>query len=210
MVVQIWNVITYKSLENIELTVFSDSQYTLKALKRLEQDSRQFLVGNIACLSHDINSSTKYVKVGFHWFPAYNGIPGNKKAYQLAQKATKKGKNVYPSLRPFPMARAIWTQTAKDIKVIEDSTGISRSKTGQFVKSIDKKIPDSHISLLYNGKFKSHIGLLCQLRTGIYWLNSYLSRIQATKLAECGCNTGRERFITFYFVVSCGTKPDSP
>ena len=157
------------------------------------------MVGNIACLSHDINLSTKNVKVGFQWCPAHSGVPGNEKAHQLAQKATEKGKNVHPSLRPFPMARAILTQTAKDIKVIEDSTGLSRSKTGQFVKSIDKKIPDSHTSLLYNGKSKSHAGLLCQLRTGICRLNSYLSRIQATESAECGCNTGRETVHHFLF-----------
>ena len=111
-------------------------------------DSGQFLVGSIARLSHDINSSTKNVKVGFQ---------------------------------------------------IEDSTGLSRSKTGQFVKSIDKKIPNSHTSLLYNGKSKSHARLLCQLRTGICRLNSYLSKIQAAESAECGCNTDRETVHHFLF-----------
>ena len=113
-------------------------------------------------------------------------------------------------LRPFPIARAILTQTAKDIKVIEDNTGLSRSKTGQFVKSIDKKISDSHTSLLYNGKSKSYAGLLCQLRTGICQLNSYLSRIQATKSAKCGCNTGRETVHHFLFCCLLWDKAQLP
>lgn len=101
VVAQIWNAVTYKSLENIELTVFSDSQYALKALKRLGQDSGQFLIGSIARLSHNINSSTKTVKVGFQWCPAHSNVPGNEKAHKLAQRATEKGKNVHPSLGHF-------------------------------------------------------------------------------------------------------------
>lgn len=44
VVAQIWNAVTYKSLENIEITVFSDIQYALKALKRLGQESGQWTV----------------------------------------------------------------------------------------------------------------------------------------------------------------------
>lgn len=65
VIAQIWNMVTYKSLENIKLTVFFNSQYILKALKRFEQDSEEFLVESIACLSYDINSLIKKVKVSF-------------------------------------------------------------------------------------------------------------------------------------------------
>lgn len=36
IIIQIWNAVTYKSLKNIELIVFSNNQYILKALKRLK------------------------------------------------------------------------------------------------------------------------------------------------------------------------------
>ena len=199
VVAQISSAVTHTSLNDTEITVFSDSQYALKALKRLGQDSGQFLVGSIALISHGINSSASNVKIGFQWCPAHSNVPGNEKAHKLAKSATEKGREIQHSLRPFPIARAIVSQKAKSVKVIEDITSLSRSKTGRFVKSIDKKIPDSHTSLLYNGKSKPHAGLLCQLRTGICRLNSYLSKIHAVESAECGCNTGKETVHHFLF-----------
>ena len=74
-----------------------------------------------------------------------------------------------------------------------------QSKTGRFIKSIDKGIPSSHTRVLYNGKSKMHAGLLCQLRTGICRLNSYLCKIQAAESGQCGCNTGVETVHHFLF-----------
>lgn len=57
--------VIYKSLENIEIMVFFDGQYILKAVKKLEQDSGQFLVKSITVLSYDINLLTNNVKISF-------------------------------------------------------------------------------------------------------------------------------------------------
>lgn len=56
---------------------------------------------------------------------------------------------------------------------------------------------------LYNGKSKTHPGLLCQLRTGICRLNNYLCKIRA---AENGVDVtmGKRRYITSFFVAHCG------
>lgn len=207
VVARIWNAVARYSLRNVVVRVFSDSQYALKALKRIGQDSGQVLVGSIASLSHGINSSSSNVKVCFQWCPAHSKILGNKIAHKLAQSATEKGKNIQPALRSFPTARAIVFQKAKDFEDINDATSLSRSKAGRFNKSIDKGIPGNHTRLLYNGKCKSQARILCQLQTGICRLNSYLAKIQATESAECGCNTSK-RFITFSSIVRSGTKPD--
>ena len=92
VVIQIWNAVTYKSLENTELTLFFNSQYILKALKRLQQDSRKFLVGSIARLSHDKNLSTKNVRVSFQWCPTHSRILENKKPINCHKKQPKKKK----------------------------------------------------------------------------------------------------------------------
>lgn len=171
----------------------------LKALKKLGQDSRQFLLESFVLLSHDINFLSSNVKVSFQWCPGHCQISENEIAHKLAQSATEKGRNIQPPLRPFPIARAIVFQNAENVKNIDNATSLAWSKAGRFIKSIDKGIPGNHTSLLYNGKLKAHARLLCQLRTGICRLNSYLSRIQAAESAECRCSTGKETVHHFLF-----------
>lgn len=163
---RIWNAVARYSLRNVVVTVFSDSQYALKALKRIGQDSGQFLVGSIASLGHGINSSSSNVKVCFQWCPAHSKILGNEIAHKLAQSATEKGNNIQLALRSLPTARAIVFQKAKDFEDINDATSLSRSKAGRFNKSIDEGIPGNHTRLLYNGKCKSQARILCQLNYG--------------------------------------------
>ncbi len=78
------------------------------------------------------------------------------------------------------------------MKVTEDSTSLSRSKTGRFVKFVDKRIPDNHTRTLYNDKSKAHARRLCQLRTGICRFNSYLCKLRAAENGQCRCNTEEE------------------
>lgn len=70
---------------------------------------------------------------------------------------------------------------------------------GKFIKSINKKILDSYISLLYNSKSKSHAKLLYQPYKNICWLNSYFLKIQVVKLAEYKYNTNRKIIYLFLF-----------
>lgn len=150
-------------------------------------------------MGHEINSSIANTSIRFQWSPAHCKIPGNEKAHKLAQTATEKGKRIGPSTQPPPVARSIVFQNAWDVKVIEDVTSLSRSKSGRFVKSIDKGMPSRHTRILYNGRSKLHAGLLCQLRTGISRLNSYLRKIRVVKDGQCRCNTGKETVHHFLF-----------
>ena len=138
---QIWSAVKFNALSNRQITVFTDSQYALKALQGLGQDSGQFFTESIARMSHEINSSNTNTNIQFQWSLAHSKISGNEKAHELAQTATEKGKTIEP--------------------------GLMQSKTGHFVKYIDKGIPSSYTRVLYNRKSKIQAGILCQLRTGI-------------------------------------------
>ena len=85
---QIWSAVKYNALSNRQITVFTDSQYALKALQGLGQDSGQFFTESIARMSHEINSSNTNTNIQFQWSPAHSKIPGNEKAHKLAQTLT--------------------------------------------------------------------------------------------------------------------------
>lgn len=186
---QIWSAVKFNALSNRQITVFTDSQYALKAIQSLGQDSGQFFTESIVRMSHEINSSITNTNIQFQWSPAHSKIPGNEKAHKLTQTATEKGKSIEPSFQRFPIARSVMKKIAWEVKANEDYTSLLRSKTGRFIKSIDKGILSSHTRALYSGKSKMHAGLLCQLRTGICRLNSYLCKIQATESGRCSCGT---------------------
>lgn len=107
------------SSSNLEVTVFSDSQYALKALKSLGQDSGQFLVGSIASLSHGINSSRNNVKVCFQWCLALSKIPGNEIAHKLAPSATEKGMNIHLLLNHFQRYALLSSKRQRILKILK-------------------------------------------------------------------------------------------
>lgn len=200
-IAQVWNAVKFDTLSNKQITVFTDSQYALKALQSLGQDSGQFLTKSIAQMSHEISSSNSNINIQFQWSPAHSKISGNDKAHRLAQIVTEKGKVVEPSLLRFPTARSLVGKKAWEVKVKEDYTSLMRTKTGRFIKSIDKGLPSSHTRILYNRKSKMQAGILCQLRTGICRLNSYLFKIQAAESDQCSCDTGIET--VHHFLLCC-------
>lgn len=72
-------------------------------------------------------------------------------------------------------------------------------KTSRFTKSFDKALPGAHTCLLYNGRSKLQVRILCQLRSGMNWLNKYLARINAVELEECTCRKRTESVDHFLF-----------
>lgn len=74
-----------------------------------------------------------------------------------------------------------------------------KAKEGRFIKSYDKALPGKHTNILYNGRTKKQSQILCQLRTGISRLNSYLANIQAVHSDQCRCNRGSETVDHFLF-----------
>lgn len=56
-----------------------------------------------------------------------------------------------------------------------------------------------HTNVIYNGRTKKQSQTLCQLRTGICRLKSYLAKIQAVDSDQGRCNRGRETLDHFLF-----------
>ena len=73
-----------------------------------------------------------------------------------------------------------------------------RTKSVGSQKPLIKHYP-AHTPLLYNGKQKTHAGVLCQLRSGINRLNKYLAKINAVQSDQCSCGKGEESVDHFLF-----------
>ena len=74
-----------------------------------------------------------------------------------------------------------------------------KATVGRFIKSFDKALPGKHTTIIYSGRTKKYSQILCQLRTGICRLNSYLAKIHAVESDQCRCNRGRETGDHFLF-----------
>lgn len=87
------------------ITIFSDSQGALQALRNPCPKSGQFLVTQITLKIHEINlPNQSYVTL--EWSPGHSHIPGNEIAHNLAQHATKTGVKVGTSIT-YPMLQSV-------------------------------------------------------------------------------------------------------
>lgn len=105
-------------------------------------------------MSPEINSSKTNTKIKFQYNLANNKILENWKTHKLAQIVIKKSRNIKSSFFCFPIARSVFCKKIARIKVIKDNTNLSQSKTGYFVKFINKKRPSCYTYMLYNSKCK--------------------------------------------------------
>lgn len=120
----------------------------------------------------------------FQWSPGHLKIPGNSQAHELAHRVL-----LYSIAKQSAHVQAL---------APNQKTLFLKTKVGRFIKSFDKALPGNHNSTIYNGRTKKHSQILCQLRTGIRRLNSYLAKIQAVESSQCGCKRGNETVDRFF------------
>ena len=180
----------------LQVTVFSSSQGALKALQKPCQQSGQFIINRIITEAHMINASGK-ASVRFQWSPGHSDISGNDLAHTLAQQATEVGQSV-SSMYNQPVLQTTALRIAKQIQSPKDES-FNNPKTGRFTKVIDKALPGKHTRLLYDKKPHSRASILCQLRSGICRLNSYLFKIKAAASPYCECGVTEESVDHFLF-----------
>ena len=126
----------------------------------------------------------------FQWSPGHLKIPGNSQAHELAHRV---------------LLYSIAKQSARVQALAPNQKALFlKTKVGRFIKSSDKALPGNHNNTIYNGRTKKHSQILCQLRTGIRRLNSYLAKIQAVESSQCGCKRGNETVDRFLFDARCG------
>ena len=180
------------------ITIFSDSQGALQALRNPYPKSGQFLVTQITLKVHEINISSQ-TKVTLEWSPGHSHIPGNEKAHNLAQQATRV-EAMGSWLAPYPMLQSVALEKGSRMFLSPPSPWIN-PQVGRFTYSFDKALPGKHTFELYNGKSHVEAATLCQLRSGMCKLNKYLARIGAIDTDTCSC--GREPESVDHFLFRC-------
>ena len=172
------------------VTVFSDSQGALRALANPGRQSGQFLIRRVCQQTRLINASGR-TSVSFQWSPGHAKISGNERTHRLAKPASRPSSVICPYQRTSPLLLVTALEKGMSSHRAK-SDNLARSSCGRFLKSIDKALPSPHTLALYKGKSKNQATTLCQLRTGISRLNSYLFKIRAADSEECSCGRGKE------------------
>ena len=179
------------------VTLFTDSQAALNALSYPAAHSGQFLTKAITLKTRQLHSLG--VSCILQWSPGHSKISGNVEAHKLAQMATLPD-CIAPNLRNPILLLSITKQNAYTKIAAPDTRAIfTKVKVGRFIKSFDKALPEKYTDAIYNGRTKKQSQILCQLRTGIFRLNSYLAKIQAVDSVQYSCNRGIETVDHFLF-----------
>lgn len=181
-------------LDSIYITLLSDSQSALNALKKPARQSGQWLLKQIVLAINDLKTNTGHT-ILLLWVPGHAKVAENERANLAAQAATEKGKS--PE-RELPQLKSIAVQ-----KIIYELSHRSHDKltptVGKFTQSLDHALPGKHTRKLYDRLTKSQAAILSQLRTGKNKLNYYLAKARIIESETCPC--GREPESTSHFLL---------
>ncbi|CAD0029207.1 unnamed protein product [Aureobasidium pullulans] len=128
---------------------------------------------------------------------SHEGIRGNERANELAQKATEVTSSMPDPTDKVPIS-AIYAR-AKAMEFKPESQEFYGATTGKHLQKIDKALPGKHTIRLYNALNRTAAAILVQLRTNISRLNTYLSKINAADTDKCECGM-TETVLHFLFL----------
>ena len=137
--------------------------------------------------------------VTLQWVPAHEGIKGNEVAHQCAQKATRKGARLAEEGGLRLKSKAL--QAGRDWIKVERIKLFDKLQVGKFTRSIDKALPNEHMTQVYNVLSWEEAGILSQLRTDHTPLKGFLRRIGAKESATCECGATVES--TQHYLFHC-------
>ena len=133
--------ISHERSRGFQIRVFTDSQAAL-------QNIRKPKVNDSINLVMEIRKKIRKGTFSLHWVPAHEGIEGNERAHELAQRATENTSQLPPRALAVPIS-VIYAEAKKAaFKPTVDS--FYGSKVGKFLKKIDKALPGKHTKKLYN------------------------------------------------------------
>jgi ribonuclease HI len=192
----IWMAIEGLTHENNRLVntrgfFFLDSQSALRSIKSAKMNDS---IGLVMKIREKIAKAT----FSLHWVPGHDGIRGNERANELAQKATEANSSMPNPANNVPIS-AIYAR-AKTMDFKPKHQEFYGATTGKHFQKIDKALPGKHVNKLYNALNKKAAAILVQLRTNISRLNTYLSKINITDTDRCEC--GMIETVP-YFLFSC-------
>ncbi|KAH0182327.1 hypothetical protein KCV03_g10365, partial [Aureobasidium melanogenum] len=177
----IWMAIKGLSHEHnrrVKIRVFTDSQSALRSIQSAKFNDSLDLVMKIR---------EKIAKATFslHWVPGHEGVKGNERANELAQKATEADSPMPDPAESVPISAIYARAKVMDFKPkLQEFYGAT---TGKYLQKIDKALPGKHTTRLYNALNRTAAAILVQLRTNISRLNTYLSKIKVADTDRCEC-----------------------
>lgn len=138
--------------------------------------------------------------VSLQWSPGHSEIPGNEQAHKLAQDATTVTPVHNEGLPTYPILQSVALDEGQRL-YLASLPPWDKPPTGKYTHRIDKALPGKHTETLYKGRSKAEAGVLCQLRSGMCRLNSYLAKIGVAESDICEC--GRESESVDHFLFRC-------
>lgn len=141
------------------LRIFTDSQSTLKVLRKPRRQSGQYLIREILRQSQELLSRGG-PGITFHWVLGNTNVQGNEIAHKAAKVATETGAG------PQPGAKLLKTAAMQLAKKQPVTDYFHISPTGRFTKELDRALPAHHTRKLYDKCPRREAAILAQLRTG--------------------------------------------
>jgi ribonuclease HI len=180
-----------------QITILTDCLAAIQSIRKPRYQSGQYLLQQIWQIARQLYNQG--LTVTLQWVPAHEGIKGNEIAHQCARRATSKKEIPVENRGPQLKSRALqasreWTKEER-IKLFD------KLQVGKFTRTMDKALPNEHMTKVYNSLSREDAGILSRLRTGHAPLNDTLARIGVEESAACTCGARIES--VFHFLFHC-------
>ncbi|CAD0055397.1 unnamed protein product [Aureobasidium pullulans] len=136
---------------SVKIRVFSDSQSALRSIQSAKINDS---IGLVMKIREKIAKAT----FSLHWVPGHEGIRGNERANELAQKATEVTSSMPDPTDKVPIS-AIYAR-AKAMEFKPESQEFYGATTGKHLQKIDKALPGKHTIRLYNALNRTAAAIL--------------------------------------------------
>jgi ribonuclease HI/exonuclease III len=178
-----------------KITILSDCQTAILSIRKPRHQSGQYLIKKIWRIARHLYEEG--LRITLQWTPAHEGVIGNEMAHKCAQKATKEGSQ--PVGRRIPRLKSKALQKGRQLVHEQMTNSFDNMRFGKFTRELDRALPGTHMTTVYNQLTISEAKILAQLRTNHSGLNSYLGQIGVEESTTCACGTSEETIPHFLF-----------
>lgn len=180
---------------SVHVTILSDSQAALKAIRSPVRQGGQWLLEKIMLDVNRLKDQTGHT-ISMRWVPGHAKVDENEEANLAARAATEKGK--LPE-RTLPVLKSMVVKETV-AKLCQGEQRLAPG-VGEYTQRLDRALPGKHTRKLYDRLSRSQAAILGQLRTGKNKLNYYLAKAKIIETDLCECE--REPETTSHFLLRC-------
>lgn len=171
-------------VRSMEYTIVSSNRASVLAIENTRRAPHQALLRSISLKAEALRRRGG-PRIKVQWVPKKDlTFDQAKEATQLAKMATVSDLNPIHE-KSLSAARRQANQLAK-------------KSTRKMNHHLDTALPGKHTKAMYDQLTGKQAAILCQLRTGMNKLNSYLSKIRVCDTALCECNNSEVETIAHY------------